>query len=313
MERRPTYLAHNETMESIMGIFIDVMDRHRLTLGNDEYLQLERDVMDALCGKYVKKDAMANLLGRTVEFGNRKWTVAHIERDCAYLMLNEVLNRVPFGTDNQYENSELLKAAAAFTSSLPADALAQCQDVSVNGVTAKVFAPSKTQLDSEWDWPSTAPTNRICQHDGSNTAWWTSSSIIGSDGAVWIVSGRGYLGYSAPSYLGGFRPAVKVKISAIESHSTPMSNTRTWEAISERLNSVVPEDMFSGIMRDTVAYSNAMEKVDTVRQKTGAGMVESYIAIMVCNNDIDLAAKMLTEHLDAFKEKANVIYAIGMK
>lgn len=29
--------------------------------------------------------------------------------------------------------------------------------------------------------------------------------------------------------------------------------------------------------------------------------------------DIDLAVKMYTEHPDAFKEKANVIYAIGMK
>ena len=67
------------------------------------------------------------------------------------------------------------------------------------------------------------------------------------------------------------------------------------------------------MMHDTTSYfpniSPAMDRMTAVRQKTGAGMVESYIAIMVCNEDIDLATKMLSEHPDAFKKKANEINA----
>lgn len=209
MENQPIYTTNGETEELIMDIFTDVLNRHGVTLSNIEYAKLECDVMDVLCGKYVKMDVTTDdLLGRTVNFGNHKWIVAHIEGEYTYLMLSEVLNPTVFGTDVKYENSELLKAAAAFISSLPADALDRCQYVTVNGVTSKVFVPSYEQLASEWDWPKTAAANRICQYGGSNTSWWTSSPSYSK--YVWFVGNGGGFISSRTSGSFGFRPAIKV-------------------------------------------------------------------------------------------------------
>ena len=138
-----------------------------------------------------------------------KWQVQHIEGNYAYLALSTLPSKTTFGPNVTYAGSTIAGLCTDYLNNTIPNVADYIQDVTVNGVTSKVFVPSYEQLSSGWDWPKAATANRICQYNGTNTAWWTSSSS--DTDYAWYVRTDGDFSDYFPSRSYGFRPAVKVQ------------------------------------------------------------------------------------------------------
>lgn len=144
------------------------------------------------------------------EYPNIAWEVQHIEGDYVYLLLATSAKICEFGANEKYADSVLFRSCAEFLHKSIPNIGRYLDDAPNNGVNAKVFVPSYKQLFSEWDWPKAAAANRICQYDGTNIEWWTSSPKDSS--SVWFVSCFGNFGNFYPTGSFGFRPAIKLNL-----------------------------------------------------------------------------------------------------
>lgn len=144
------------------------------------------------------------LLGETVAFDGMYWIVCHVDyiQKVAYLACTMIVQNTIFGANFLYHQSTLKNLAKAFENNMSSAALARMQNVTVEGVTAKVFAATYDQMNGGFAYFNSNE-RRICQ----NQLYWTSSSD--SSGNVLCVSTNGGL-YSnyGPSYTCGFRPFV---------------------------------------------------------------------------------------------------------
>lgn len=151
-------------------------------------------------------------LGEVVYFNaypDIKWQVQHIDGNYVYLALYPMTERSTFGSDATYSGSTIASKCTTFMDNTIPNVTDYLEEVTVNGVTAKVFIPSKAMYEADWDWSKAGSSNRICQLNGSNMAYWTSSPY--SSGGVWFVTDDGDFYDNSPYYSRGFRPAVKVK------------------------------------------------------------------------------------------------------
>jgi len=140
------------------------------------------------------------------------WQVQHLDGNYVYLALYPMTETTTFGSSTTYSGSTIATKCTTYLNSTIPNVADYLESVTVNSVTAKVFIPSYDQLNSEWDWPKAGASNRICQLNGFNKAYWTSTAINSS--YVWYVSDSGGLGSYTPSFTIGFRPAVKVQYKA---------------------------------------------------------------------------------------------------
>ena len=92
--------------------------------------------------------------------------------------------------------------AKAFEDSMSPAALARMQNVTVNGVTAKVFAASKNQMSSDFDYFNSNE-RRIC----NGQKYWTSSYSNGYYDAG-SVTESGALQDASQTFNYGFRPFI---------------------------------------------------------------------------------------------------------
>lgn len=144
------------------------------------------------------------------DYPDIKWQVQHIDGDYVYLALYPMIDTSAFGSSTTYSGSTIASKCTTFLNNTIPNVADYLEDVTVNGVTAKVFIPSYDQLNSDWNWPKAGVSNRICQYNGSDCYYWTSSAYNSS--TVWFVSVNGYFDHDySPSYVHGFRPAVKVR------------------------------------------------------------------------------------------------------
>ena len=162
-------------------------------------------------------------LGSIVTFAaypDIRWVIQHIDGEDVYLATETAVRECTFGRNSitaaRYSESTLYAHCMIYLNETIPDLADYLEDVDVNGVTAKVFVPSYGQLKSEWDWPKQSASNRICQYNGSNITWWTSSRFECSshlvDNCIWGVGGDGDFGFNGyPSETRGFRPEVKVR------------------------------------------------------------------------------------------------------
>ena len=143
------------------------------------------------------------ILGETIEFDGMYWIVCHLDyiQKLVYLACTVIVQYTIFGKNDSYSSSQLREVAKAFEDSMSPAALARMQNVTVHGVTSKVFVASKDQMDSGFDY-FISNERRDCQ-----TQWYWTSSRNGS-GGVWIVEGTGNLSGTSPGSTGGFRPFV---------------------------------------------------------------------------------------------------------
>ena len=140
-----------------------------------------------------------------------KWQVQHLDGDYVYLALAAMTEGSSFGSNNAYSGSTIAQKCTNYLNNTIPNVADYLEEVTVNGVTAKVFIPSRAMYESEWDWPKAGSSNRTCQLNGSNLAYWTSTAL-GTD--VWRVDGYGDFNSYPPSKTYGFRPAVKVQYKA---------------------------------------------------------------------------------------------------
>lgn len=147
------------------------------------------------------------LLGETIAFDGMYWIVCHVDyiQKLAYLACTVIVQNTLFDyhSSNSYSSSQLRKVAKAFENNMSSAALARMQNVTVEGVTSKVFAATKDQMNGGFAY-FRSNERRICQ----NQWYWTSSP--GSGSGVWGVDTDGSLGSGNydPSDSGGFRPFV---------------------------------------------------------------------------------------------------------
>ena len=180
--------------------------------------------------------------GSVCNWGGYNWTVVHVTTDLIYMILTNIYSMTTFGSNTRYSQSNLIGLCNTFLNSMDQayrDALA---DVTVNGVTQKVFVPahgmvcndspapyngdgtnnwqassmsgdgtSKYPVFSWFNFPyNSNQSSRVAMYNGSAQHWWTSTAYNSS--GVWGVGTRGYAGYDvSPSYSYGFRPCVAVR------------------------------------------------------------------------------------------------------
>lgn len=151
-------------------------------------------------------------LGDGVKWGGYDWIVVQKTGSTIYLALDHIHEMCQFGSNNTYRGSNLAARCTAFQNTIPASALANAINTTVNGVTAKIFVASYDQVNGGFTYFS-GNNNRIClDSNGAAQWWWTSSPGSGSYVYGVYTDGSIYLG-SLPTSALGFRPFVAVKVS----------------------------------------------------------------------------------------------------
>lgn len=150
--------------------------------------------------------------GEKVKFDGMYWVVAHCDyiKKVAYLSSEIILSMTQFGSNTTYKGSTLANLTAQFEASMSPAALNHAVNTTVNGVTSKLFIPSKEQYESEFSYFKTQ-TNRVCK-DAEGTAQWYWTSSPYSSSSVWCVNTDGILDRTSCSNTGGFRPCVAISL-----------------------------------------------------------------------------------------------------
>ena len=180
-------------------------------VGTDGYLvygRVEAYVGDALettitSNNRVKSSA-GLAIGDIITFAGNTWVIAHVEGDKLYMSDQVIESMTTFGDNNVYKGSTLANVAKQFENGLAAEDKAVLADVTIEDVTAKVFVASYSQMNGGWSYFNSNG-RRICKHNDSASAYWTSSS---SSDIAWNVNTSGTLSSNTPTSSNGFRPSV---------------------------------------------------------------------------------------------------------
>lgn len=180
--------------------------------------------------------------GQVCNWGGYNWTVVHVTSNLIYMILTNIYSMTTFGSNTRYSRSNLISLCTNFFNTIPTKYHAVMADVTVNGVTQKVFVPAHGMVcnnspapyngdgtnnyqassmsgDGTRKYPVfswfNAPygdnyANRVATYNGSAQVWWLSTASDSS--CVWFVNAIGYTyGYYSPSSSLGFRPCVAIK------------------------------------------------------------------------------------------------------
>ena len=152
-------------------------------------------------------------VGNKITFIGKEWLVVNKTSNQVILARSVIESQTPFGSNTAYNGSTLASVAKSyengFSGANKAILTVCCPEYTVNGVTAKVFVPSYEQVNGGFSHFKNN-TNRICQYNGSNDYWWTSSPL--NNGGVYCVSSDGYIGSFDVSNSLGFRPFVALAL-----------------------------------------------------------------------------------------------------
>ena len=153
-------------------------------------------------------------VGSVVVFDGKLWRVVHKSGTVAYLASLYWIRDTQFDSDGStaYAGSDLASVAMSFQNSMSASALAQCNNTTVNGVSAKVFVCSYEQANGGFSYFNSDLRRILYNTAGDKMTWWTSSPDS-SSGVYYIYSG-GNLVSSSPTATGpkGFRPFVALRL-----------------------------------------------------------------------------------------------------
>lgn len=166
-------------------------------------------------------------LGANVTIGGHEWTVCHIDYDggIMYLIKTYVEEFVQFGSRANYYSSTIATKCATFQAKLPKTVTNKLLDISVFGITSKVFIPKASWVGPAIDFTNNTITDSTAGYfsyfntngarvaydkSGKNKTYWTSSP---SSSSVWLVSSDG--GFTVnydTSNTGGFRPCLALAL-----------------------------------------------------------------------------------------------------
>ena len=152
------------------------------------------------------------IVGETVQFDGMYWIVCHTDyvNKKAYLACTVIVQNTVFGPSKAYSSSTLRNVAKSFENSMSEGAKSRMIDTTVEGVTSKIFVASYRQIGGDFSYFN-SDVRRVCQYDGSNQLYWTSSSS--NSGIVWYVDTSGnFDNNSSLSSSYGFRPFCCISI-----------------------------------------------------------------------------------------------------
>lgn len=179
--------------------------------------------------------------GQVCNWASYNWTVVHVTSDLIYMILTNIYSMTTFGSNTRYAQSNLISLCTNFYNTFGDEYKSVLADVTVNGVTQKVFVPAHGMVCNNspapyngdgtnnyqassmcgdgtskypvFSWFSaeygTAWPNRVATYNGSAQNWWTSTAYYSS--LVWTVSTGGDAGRGSPSGSLGFRPCVAIR------------------------------------------------------------------------------------------------------
>ena len=157
------------------------------------------------------------VVGNTVTFDNKTWRVVHNTSNQWYLALSTIDEDIAFDENGDYNTlasysgSTLANKCASYLNNFSANAQSFMQNVTVNGVTTKVFVPSFEQVNGGFSWYN-SDANRICKYTVNEYAtcwWWTSSPYTYSNARSYCVDDKGSVfNASVAMDLRGFRPHI---------------------------------------------------------------------------------------------------------
>ena len=152
-----------------------------------------------------------------------KWCVDHLDGDYVYLGGYNINETTAFGSNTTYSGSTIASKCTTYLNNTIPNVAQYLEDVTVEGVTNKVFIPTYYQFSGQtrysdtsgpvFAYPSASRANRMgCYAALSSKAMWLSTASGSS--YVCYVDGGGSVcddGYGTPSSSYGFRPEVKVR------------------------------------------------------------------------------------------------------
>ena len=179
--------------------------------------------------------------GRVCNWAGYNWTVVHVTTDLIYMILTNIYSMTTFGSNARYAQSNLISLCTNFYNTFGDKYKSVLADVTVNGVTQKVFVPAHGMVCNNspapyngdgtnnyqassmcgdgtskypvFSWFSaeygTAWPNRVATYNGSAQNWWTSTAY--NSGVVWLVYTNGRANSADPSNSFGFRPCVAIR------------------------------------------------------------------------------------------------------
>lgn len=179
--------------------------------------------------------------GQVCNWAGYNWTVVHVTTDLIYMILTNIYSMTTFGSNTRYAQSNLISLCTNFYNTFGDEYKSVLADVTVNGVTQKVFVPAHGMVCNNspapyngngtnnyqassmcgdgtskypvFSWFSaeygTAWPNRVATYNGSAQNWWTSTAYRSS--YVWFVNAGGAANSYGPSSSYGFRPCVAIR------------------------------------------------------------------------------------------------------
>lgn len=82
------------------------------------------------------------VVGGVCNWAGYNWTVVHVTSNLIYMILTNIYSMTTFGVTTQYAVSNLVPLCTNFLNTIPASYRNALADVTVNGVTQKVFVPA---------------------------------------------------------------------------------------------------------------------------------------------------------------------------
>ena len=209
------FLRGNGTGAVTMSSVDDVKE----LLGVDESSQtgvtlktlFETGILYNVAGETVADLNTSVSVGSVVVFDRILWRVVHKSGTVAYLASLYIVRYTQFDSDKPavYAGSDLANVAMSFQNSMSASALAQCNNTTVNGVTAKIFVASYDQLNGGFSYFNNNSRRSLVTSYGKTVRWWTSTPSADNVGCV-DEGGRLEYAYLTNSF--GFRPFVAVQL-----------------------------------------------------------------------------------------------------
>ena len=174
-----------------------------------------------------------------------KWCVDHLDGDYVYLGGYNINEKTEFGSNNTYSGSTIAQKCIDYLNNTIPNVADYLEDVTVEGVTNKVFIPTYYQFSGQtgygdtsgpvFSYPSASAANRkACYAALTSNVMWLSTALGSSN--VWYVSNGGSFTYDDPSYTRGFRPEVKVRYKGTKTKSL----TTVLDDLSEAVSNVNP-------------------------------------------------------------------------
>lgn len=156
----------------------------------------------------------AHALGDVFVWAGYTWRTVHNTDECEYAALYHTSGSATiFSFDNVYAGSTVASKCDDFLATISQEDQTKLMDITVNGVTSKVFIPSYDQVTGGFAWFAEAAHRcvRASLYNFDRKVWWTSTPI--DDGRVWVVDGSdgSVYGGSVTNSNYVIRPCIAVK------------------------------------------------------------------------------------------------------